>query len=398
MVYNFTLVTNVRGYGVNTEQSHLGYVFLTILIIYLTLKLFTYGKNEVFNSKLKIQSEVILLFFVLLFFMVLPSLFYPDSFRFVSVIIFFNLAILLMVFLYLHTINFNRDKSTEDLGRLFIVISVISLIFAALLYTLGELQLINNNFYQLKEYPRLYGWYGNPNRFGSAVAIGVISSIFISGFLKNKKTCITNKILIIFLLIGVVLSGSKGALVSLILALAFYVISTIQLNKKMKKKHLVFIFLFTGVLILLISRMDNIFSDRFVNEIVRLDSLDNQRFDIWINTFVILDNNYLYNTIFGNGYGYFQDYIGRSPHNSYIRWLSDFGLLYLLIFALFILSIIRNLTIRNKGDIFLQSLIIYLLTHQLFTQSIFQVRIEGILFIVILGIVIFTKNNMKVKQ
>lgn len=259
---------------------------------------------------------------------------------------------------------------------------------------IGPINILGHNILQYKEYERLYGWYGNPNRLGGLLALALLFSMY---SYKQNKDIKKLPLLLKGLLIGITLflTGNRGSIFGFTIGALSFIFITMQLDSKntiiktLKNivftltKSLKYTFIFIiGIYIFLCANPSFI---NKLNTLVLNRGLDSTgRVEIWQQWPHIYDFNSFIAILFGHGHGYFSSSLGASAHNGYIRWFVDYGLVFILFFVMLIAYIIGIILIyghnKDKHSIIL-SIIIFCLIRDINTQSLFTMRPEYLFFL-----------------
>lgn len=233
--------------------------------------------------------------------------------------------------------------------------------------------------YQRKSYRRMYGWFGNPNRISAFIAISFLMNFYFIKTSKQRNIKIKRILLSLFLLISLFLTDSRSSILSLLIvySLKFFskiITSNFWGNHKRK--------LFFSVL--------------FITFIVFLSSLSftrginlNGRFLIWAEALELVKARPIYRFVIGNGHGYFSRTMGFSTHNGYIRWLIEYGFIFIIMFCYYSyqkICLLKTKRIIPFYDLIL-SLFLFLLLRELATQSLYSMRYEYQLYIYIGGLI-----------
>ncbi|NQV76613.1 MAG: O-antigen ligase family protein [Bacteroidetes bacterium] len=198
--------------------------------------------------------------------------------------------------------------------------------------------------------------------------------IFTYVYIKKQSMSINMRCLlvgIIFMLFLLLLkTGSRGAFLSLVALIPFFLFANKNLSP-FRKSLSVFGFIITGLLLWFFLLRNSLVVGRLATSLSDGD-LSNRDL-IWINLFDIIVNNYW----FGVGVTGYERLVGNgSPHNVLIEVLCYSGIFGLLIFLIFIVNIGRNAYRNFKRDgnvlpfaLFIPSLGL-ILTGQIFEQKV----------------------------
>jgi len=289
-----------------------------------------------FKNKDGISIEKYSPLYFYIFFLVFAGLsFFWSIYKLRTMIEFLQLVLYGLV-LYL-TINLSKDEKIKT-------IKIVTL-FGSLIALLGILE------YVLIKPQRIVSTFFNPNPFGTYL---VMLHLFTIGFFlktKEKKYAISSVIFFIALL----LSGSRGALISLAVALPFIFFDS---KGRFKSDFLKVIsitiigFVSTRFLVFItpyIQQNLNINID-FLNDLIRKDSLTGTSFIGRIEFWKAGLRAFTEKPITGFGLGTFFSayYVGygnnqwysRFAHNHYIQTLTELGIIGFILFLIFVGSVI----------------------------------------------------------
>lgn len=321
---------------------------------------------------------------------------------------------LVLIFLSISFFSQNfKDYQNLDFRFLYLIITLIS-VDTIFQYFNGT----NLLGFEKYDHIRLTGIFDDEPIIGSFLMKMVIPLIWI--FFISSKINLKILLAISLTIISITLSAERMPLLQLLFSL--FLIFIILLFNKQKKTNSYFFVLLLPLIFLSI-----IFSDSVKN---RIYSTFENTYDLTHNILIKndIDNSssvnqyfmnfysgiYLWkeNKIIGGGYRFYnkectnkfiigsENYCSTHPHNIYIEILSDYGLLGLLIFILFII----NLSIRYfKTIYFYQNLgiyLIFLVTSVPFvtSQSIFSSHYGSIYFLSIFLIKYFIVSKKKLLE
>lgn len=237
------------------------------------------------------------------------------------------------------------------------------------LFGLGEISFIEGRF-------SIFGM--NENGLGLALCISIIiliSIVFDNKLFFNKGRFVL-LILIPFLFVLLLQTGSRGALISLILGLGTYFF----LNDKLK--HIYKIITFLVILFFMIIVWEFYLKDAFITTRL-LESINNQDLSsrdlVWKSIFKTITDN----PIFGIGEtGYaqkmdnFSEYGVASPHNVFIEIFCYTGIVGLVVFLVFLKNIFigaRKTFINKKG--ILSIILLFPLANNLLSGQLLDVKL-----------------------
>lgn len=190
--------------------------------------------------------------------------------------------------------------------------------------------------------------YIDPNYFCTSFII--VFGLLLYNIHKSKDR-ILSCFMLIALIIIVVLSGSRGSLVTILLELMAYIVF---LNKKHLFKMLLFIVLLFIVLLILYNILPENIVGRFnIFNSIKTDG-GSGRLEIWKNMLTIYVNGSFISKFFGYGREssivLYKNMTGinYTPHNLYIKILLEFGIVGLFLVIIGMINILKW-TIKNDN-------------------------------------------------
>lgn len=174
-------------------------------------------------------------------------------------------------------------------------------------------------------------------------------------FINQKK--VGHLLLALIILIAVVMTGSRGALLALFICIIFEVFAVAKENHHGIRTLIISIVGLTGlyllITILVIPNLDSTIAERFSLEYIKEEGTTG-RAEIWAHLWSIFKGSGLFRQIFGNGYGttmYLNDLNHKVAHNLYIDTLITLGIIG-VVFLLGIQISCLRIAYRKK-DMFL---------------------------------------------
>jgi len=272
---------------------------------------------------------------------------------------------------------------------------VITTLFTGTIY-FGPLQ-FDGGFDELS---RVYGWFGSPNRLGALLGVSIIS-LFFKAF-RQKNITKTNVVYFVILTVPLLLTGSRGSILSLIIALLLFLILNNKINLTKIFITIVPMVIIGSILLNTISESYNFSYDDYLDQFIRIDQIDFARSEINNKSMDLFSKQSTTSFLFGSGQGFAQASIKRSTHNGFVSVLLNSGILYLC----FLISLIlitfgklyhkRNLGNRNTkiSIFFLISLLFFLITReQTNNHGMLSSGIYNFIFIFILTQNFIKKNE-----
>lgn len=360
MTFNNTITMDDLRMGV-FDIPFMKYSYLLLFIVFVRI---IYKLPNTMIQKFSIKYIVLThsIFFVML----INGFIYDQFLTTLNIYVWF---IIMSLFLnYYIQINIgldNNGKTTLIIKKILFPIllySIISSLSALYLYYVSSISIFGYTASQIDLFTRLTGWYGNPNRIGTIIALGIlISTIFFS--IEKKKRYLFFILLLIFPLL---LADSEGAIISLIISLFFLLGS----REKIKKLFLFVTLCLTFIFFIVIFGYQ-----------LSLENISNGRIEIWKGMFDFWIQSP--KSIFLGGIT--SSYYGSSPHNTYFYLLYSYGLFAFVLYALLLINLFLDFfEVKNRNKNILFSLISFITIRGLSTVNAFTISYDFVLFIVII--------------
>ncbi len=370
----------------NHQSDNFVHLAHTFLIFLLFLLIFIFLNKNIYYCKTNIF--IFFLFFVFIFLNMLVSTILFGNVPNSNISGLFNKIIAMAIFimlLFFLNISFKFDSNTLLKYSLifFIAVSIFSGISAVQEFFTGT-ALFGPLFISEARHPdiRLSGFFYNPNELGFALIVGALAIFHFLFHERNKFKKLIHVLLLIFLLVVIIGSGSKKAIFGFLLSIVFYSLLYLffineltQLKKYIFKlsKYLILFFSLIGYLLFVVIGFEEFFS-LIGTDVSKLNTLTG-RSDIWQNVPIIIQNATLNEIIWGHGNDYFLYYTSRSAHNGYVQVFVDYGIVVILFFLFFVTFVIFNyllnaLKYKNKN-----ALVLIVIMNFIFLASIAQTGI-----------------------
>lgn len=197
--------------------------------------------------------------------------------------------------------------------------------------------------------------------WGANMDPNILSAVFIMGFYsildlqtRSQKEAMINKIVSYFaeiiIIIGIIYTGSRGGLISLIISLGILLLCLLKKgeNEQRKRIYLFLFFICILVVLLLVFIPEQYLASRFSwTNLFGLNDYQNgahNRYTIWMRAWKLFKKN----PLFGYGCGNFYDaiatvYIECASHNLIVLLLVEYGILGSMPFFVFLFLTFRNL-------------------------------------------------------
>lgn len=251
----------------------------------------------------------------------------------------YRLPYSIIIILYFVTaINlFNKDNK---IANVVLWGNILSGTFSALLVILNWLRGATGKISLLN----YWGNYVEENYTAAFMTFSAILCCIVVLYASKLKYKILGSICFVIILFGVFLTGSRAAVLALIVSMLFMLIMWIYITDfGTLKKILIMLAIFTSLIILSINMYELLpeytFNRFFVNSID--DSSNQERIQLWSFAFA----NFWYRPLFGYGPGVFSYYVSQRftnhtvvvAHNTYIDFLIDSGIvgLFLILYLIY---------------------------------------------------------------
>ncbi|MCX7836650.1 MAG: O-antigen ligase family protein [candidate division WOR-3 bacterium] len=335
-------------------------IFLFLLLIFAFLYSIYKNPKIVNNLSYLIKEPIYLLLILIgisLFISVLRLPFALSEYGYVK---FFS-YLLLSLLPSFSLLFINENKKLERFIYFFILFLSIFFIYALFRILLEGLENVLEN----ETIPYRLGFSLSVITFGRWAGIGVFSLFLLFFMGKNRLIKILSFILIPLLLYLLLLSGTRGAILALIVSLFIFFF----LKIKNLKEKVVFIFFFILLFFIFYSFLPTMLAERLFyfqdeSSINRLEA------------FSLAFKNFLDSPIFGKGLGSFPYYAYNFiyPHNIFAEFASETGFLGLIPFIIFLIlcfkKVFKKLQEKSLFSLFSAFLFIYTFIHSQFSLDI----------------------------
>lgn len=336
------------GVGLRFSGGTLPFIKPIILIVTVVLLYFFYkvsSVNSLKNERPNYSISLILFLLYLLF-----SVTYTYSIN-------YGLSKVLILTLWLVSFT-TLSKLIIDNFYHFLLFTFVSLVIVLLLFynSFGSpLEIMKNvySFYRLQDEET------NPNSYSRFLGFGVLASLFLLSYQKDKKYMVILIIPFIALALSYMFfSGSKGPLLALIFCLFFnYVILNNFSVKKLLIVSVIVFFTISLPSLISSSNLNDFFIQRFINYEGSLEGR-NERYLFVINKFNENSVNDLTRLLLGNGSGNFSFAfdgadIRSYPHNIFLEVIYEYGIIGLVfllnvVISPFVKCVVYSISFKNK--------------------------------------------------
>lgn len=320
------------------KRTNLAYINYVILI-YLLLRTIEILREGKLYTKDFTHNKLLVIFPIYLIF----TIFFRQSELYSS---FWILTFIVSYLFFFFSILNNYCAKDVKLIEIMIVLSSILVFLAVILF--GNTRM--NGRLALQMGSRTM----DPNYF--SVCLCLINSVCFYNIL-NKKKRIMHSIILIFLLLVIFMTGSRGGIIANIMALfILFCFSNIKLKNKI---------MFVIVLPIVILLFGNILIKNIPQNVLNRYTMQYNekskgagRLEIWNHGLYTFKNNNVFRMIFGTGVGtykYVTEYDGRVAHNMFIQMLVETGVVGEFMLIIIIFNTLKN-TIQKKDYIVFASL------------------------------------------
>lgn len=299
--------------------------------------------------------------------------------------------------------------SAKRLNKIVLVIIVFGFAFA--FFAILQSVLSPNKIYGIYEvsYATPYGSFVNKHNFAAFIEMCIavpLGLMFVGAVQKDKKLLYITAIALMG--IAIILSGSRGGLISLLAEIFFLILLTT------KTKGYNQLIIKVGLAILLIATI--VFGSMLIGgessltrmaETAASEDFSTNRTHIWNVALNIIKNN----LIFGTGYGSFgvaytpyDSFNGlervEQAHNDYLQVVSDAGIIGLIIAGFFVFTLFRtglrnaqtSIPFRRGVAVGALAGCFAILVHSLFDFVLHTTAI-GLMFITLVALVVVSRNK-----
>tara|TARA_Y100000589_G_C27163589_1_gene633847 strand:+ start:995 stop:2200 length:1206 start_codon:yes stop_codon:yes gene_type:complete len=241
---------------------------------------------------------------------------------------------------------------------------------------------------------RVTGTMANPNDFGLLMVFGLALAFYNSTI--NKKYKILNILLIIILLTGIIVSGSRTCFILGAIIIILYTIKFINVRLQYSKATVVsLIIILLGILYISVNSQSILIRQlELLGKLSEIKAWESRVYGV-IETFKVISEHW----IIGHGPAK-EEFIGGNIDNEYIVILFRYGIIGLIMHMLYIYSIVKkNVFFSERKFIFQNNEIGYLLFVLLLSSALFAYTAGIFLsfrlfpfFIVIFGLTTFERD------
>ena len=279
-----------------------------------------------------------------------------------------DIWLFLLLLLYSLVEKISLDSIAAGFAKFVLYTSIGSAILGIVIF-IGDMQIPLGPI-TLKQQPyfygRIIGHLGEPTHLGALIGAGMISAFYLL-HLKGKKRY---GIALFFLSIVLIMSGSRNAVVSSMLAILTMAFCIHPLQSVLTAILILCAVLAVGYIAVSYSEEASLL---LIASFRIGDEGGQERLDIWAKAIYILNNSSFLELLLGHGYGYQESEMGAS-FNQILKFTIDFGLSFVVCF-LYVIGYAFSVFARNirRGGAHLlgMALLIYSLVFSMFIEVIF---------------------------
>jgi O-antigen ligase len=299
-----------------------------------------------------------------------------------------DILLFFLLLIYILKRNISTDEFSIFLAKFFITFSLISSIFGLMLFfgliegPVGSFPLFQNPSFD----KRLHGLLGDPTHFGSVMGLGIICANFLMYLNKQKKYLVV----IFYLMIILIMSGSRNSIVSLAFSLFVILIFRVTLRK------LLTLSVILSVIVLFLCIYYSNFESEvsiYIRTVLHIETFT--RISIWSRVIDIFSDGSIFQILFGHGSGYLRGFY-RSAHSTYLEYLVDYGLVFIMLFLIYtswlfwILFRFLQRDPNHPSALFAAGLLAYSLVFSMFLVTIFTSFFHFINFVFLCAILVIS--------
>lgn len=287
--------------------------------------------------------------------------------------------------------------------NLFDIYSNVALVLAsvAILRIFNNFSILGLELSQI-EPGRLSGWMRSANHYSVYIGVAFLFEWYKFQIVDRKS--IFGFIKLFLFIVTIILSGSRGALLSLTIILIIVTFISFK-NKKIED------FFKSNWWIIIPSVFGSFFLDLILESlgysylfyeenVLRKEENINEdaRTLIWDYTFLNWSNGDFFEKFFGFGREQSTELAGRSTHNSYITLLVEYGIIYVTFYLLLILKLLKMIGSLIRYDntfLMLFGILLYLLMRSFTNNVLGGIGINQIIFNLIIVVTLAEYANRK---
>lgn len=302
----------------------------------------------------------------------------------------------LVAYILLRNVLNTEELIQKALGILLYFCSITAFMNVILMFLQNQHWITSSN-----EFFTTTGMFYSPNQLGIYLSLGCLSTLFLLEKSKLKWEKVSLGLILSFLFIGLFYTESRGAYLSLLLALSYYFyVSRAKMISFLNWKSLLFVAVIAMGSLYYIVRISNSKSDSTSGRLFALQEVTKQimqnHIGYGINSFsteynkakaLYFENNTNWQEIKNGGYLYY-------PNNDVLELAFELGIVWILVFIGFLFLLFKNSRNQTIETNIARTVLFCLLIFS-FTNSIFLIPIF-VIIACICAVIIINTNKSKV--
>ena len=303
-----------------------------------------------------------------------------------------NISFYFLLVLFVLVKNITADELSTLLSTFFVYTAVIYSVIAILMYfnivnfSIGSFKLATSPSFA----SRIHGHFGDPTSFGGMAGLGIVCAAYLL-ILEKKRRYFP---MLLFLVISVLMSGSRNAIVSIFITMFLFLLLMYNCDQILKIILNIIGIVIVGGLFLYVLEPGTL---EFLSVAFRLGV--NIRLAIWKEALQVFREGSLVNMLFGHGYEYMSQHHGAA-FNIILEFAVNYGLMFLFFFITLIIYIFALMIIilhknpKNPAALFSIGMITYSLVFAMFIETILPKYFHIMNFAFICPLVVISRARL----
>lgn len=198
---------------------------------------------------------------------------------------------------------------------------------------------------------RMCGSFDNPNAFATCLLVGIFFNIYLvfKNIIDKKRIrVILYTCTFLILILAIVLSGSRGAMLGLLIGIVVFIFSNTT-SRKIRRSFVLFGLLAGGVLFYFFRSEIIQYLSRFSNTTLNSSFASNERWVIWRSFLENIDKYFLLGTDRATMLSLNTQTSHSTPHNIYLAILVRYGFVGFVLFLLGLRKLFMGKKTMNKN-------------------------------------------------
>lgn len=279
-----------------------------------------------------------------------------------------NISFFFLLVLFMSVKNNSADELSLLLSKFIVYTAVFSSGIAILMhfnivnFTIGSFKLATSPSFA----SRIHGHFGDPTSLGGMAGLGIVCTSYL--LILEKKSCYFP--IMLCLIVAVLMSGSRNAVVSTFITIILYFLLTYNCDNILKITFITIGIVTVGGFFLYVLEPRTL---EFLSVAFRPGV--NIRLAIWKEALQVFRDGSLVNMLFGHGYEYMSQHHGAT-FNIILAFAVNYGLMFLFFFITLIIYIFALMIVslhkrpKNPAALFSIGMITYSLVFAMFIETI----------------------------